>query len=51
MPWAGTRLRTGIQVEDTCGIRIVLAGVSACVVTGYQLRRQGDGRVRHAHAD
>ena len=29
-----------VQIEDTGGIRIVLAGVSACGVTGYQLRRR-----------
>jgi hypothetical protein len=51
MPWAGARLRTRIQIEDTGGIRIVLAGMSACVVTGYQLRRQDDGRMRHAPTD
>ena len=44
-PGAGARLRTGIQIEDTGGTRIVLARVPPLahgVVTGYQLRRHDD---------
>jgi len=42
----GAHLRPENQIEDTGGIRIVLAGfppLALCVVTGDQLRRQDDG--------
>lgn len=54
-PPDGSRLmpisRSGIQIEDTSGIRIVPAGfppLALCMVTGNQLRRGDDGPVRHA---
>jgi len=43
---AGAHLRPGTQIEDTGGIRTIVAGfplLALCVVTGDQFRRQEDG--------
>jgi|SRR6516225_1783339 hypothetical protein len=48
------RLRPGIQVEGTGGIRIILAGfppLTLWAVTGDRFCRQDDGLVRYGPAD
>ena len=53
-PGADAHLRTEIQIEDTGGTRMVLAGfppLAFCAVTGDQFRRQDDRPTRHAPAD